>query len=100
MSIKEILDACDLHLIYLHPGVFAKLKLKKKHGMLSSFSPPEFPEWTSYTDSCPPDKESVNNSTTNNMRDEVDDTVLLNTFLNVNVPQIHLSADTTEGGNV
>ena len=26
----ELLDACDVHLIFLHPGIFAKLVLQKE----------------------------------------------------------------------
>ena len=46
MPIEAILDACDLHLVYLWPGMFGELQLKKCHGSLTSFSPPEFPVWT------------------------------------------------------
>ena len=46
MPIKSILDACDLHLVYLRPGIFGELRLKKWHGSLTRFSPPEFPAWS------------------------------------------------------
>ena len=46
MPIEAILDACNLHLIYLCPRMFSELKLKKRHGSLTSFCPPKFPLWT------------------------------------------------------
>ena len=47
MNTEQLLDACDLHLIYLRPGIFRELRLKKgkSRDMLDS-SPPEFPTWT------------------------------------------------------
>ena len=46
MDIHEVLDACDLHLIYIHLGIFASLRLKQRHS--AKISPPEFPAWTSH----------------------------------------------------
>ena len=41
---------CDLKLVFLRPGIFGELKLKKRHGQLPPLivehSPPEFPVWT------------------------------------------------------
>ena len=34
LTINELLDVCDLKLLFLRPGIFGKLKLKKKHGHL------------------------------------------------------------------
>ena len=44
MDIYAVLDCCDLHFVYLRPGIFAQLWLKKCH--IKQRSPPEFPEWT------------------------------------------------------
>ena len=44
MDIYVLLYCCDLHLVYLRPGIFAQLRLKKHHNTLKS--PPEFPNWT------------------------------------------------------
>ena len=92
MSIGEILDACDLHLIYLQPGVFAELKLKKKHGKLDAFSPPKFPEWTSHGSSC-----SGNHQTDHDNLDDTsldfDQSALLKAFLNIKT----LSESSIEG---
>ena len=47
MSTEQLLDACDLHLIYLRPGIFGELTLKKGKSTSMLFSsPPEFPTWT------------------------------------------------------
>ena len=49
----ELLDACDVHLIFLRPGIFAELVLKKKHFVATRSaqkeSPLEFPNWTTGT---------------------------------------------------
>ena len=48
IGIDELLDACDLHLVFLCPGVFGELKLKKKFGRVRpKTSPPEFLQWAS-----------------------------------------------------
>ena len=44
MDIYALLDCCDLHLVYLHPGIFAQLRLKKRRNIQKS--PPEFPNWS------------------------------------------------------
>ena len=53
----EILDVCDVHLAFLHPGAFGELKLKKCCGTLPSPSldpsPPEFPAWSNTVQSIP-----------------------------------------------
>ena len=50
LTINKLLDVCDLKLVFFRPGIFGKLKLKKKHGQLNPLivehSPPEFPTWT------------------------------------------------------
>ena len=50
LTINKHLDVCDLKLVFLRPGIFGELKLKKKHGQLPPLivehSPPEFPTWT------------------------------------------------------
>ena len=50
LSINELLDMCDLHLVFLRPGIYSELKLKKQHGCLpppiTDPSPPEFPAWS------------------------------------------------------
>ena len=48
MTTEQLLDACDLHLIYLRPGIFGELTLKKGKSMsMLTSSPPEFPAWSS-----------------------------------------------------
>ena len=48
MTTEQLLDACDLHLIYLRPGIFGELTLKKgKSTSMLTSSPPEFPAWSS-----------------------------------------------------
>ena len=46
----ELLDACDVHLIFLRPGIFPELVLKKKCSVTkpsaSKESLLEFPQWT------------------------------------------------------
>ena len=95
MSIGAILDVCDLHFIYLCPGIFVELKLKRKHGTLSSFSPPEFPEWTFQGDSYSEDRALLDSMTNISEPSTCDDNALLHAFLNIN--------DTTDsnipGGN-
>ena len=44
MDIYVVLDCCDLHFVYLRPGIFAQLRLKKHRS--TQRSPPEFPEST------------------------------------------------------
>ena len=44
MDIYALLDCCDLHLVYLCPGIFAQLWLKKRCNIQKS--PPEFPNWS------------------------------------------------------
>ena len=44
MTTEELLDTCDLHLIYLKPGIFGEL-LPKKSAVFVKQSPPEFPIW-------------------------------------------------------
>ena len=44
MDIYAVLDCCDLQFVYLQPGIFAKLRLKKHR--ITQRSPPEFPECT------------------------------------------------------
>ena len=74
MCLDEILANCDLHLIYLRPGIFGELRLKKKFGeTIPMISPPEFPVWST-EDSQNSTDDSLGNSTNN----------LLLTFLNVN----------------
>ena len=50
LSINELLDVCDLHFVFLRPGIYSELKLKRQHGCLPppiiDPSPPEFPAWT------------------------------------------------------
>ena len=50
LSDMELLDTCDVHLIFLRPGIFTELRLKKKYQTPRSSSltesPPEFPNWT------------------------------------------------------
>ena len=50
LTIGEILDVCDVHLAFLHPGMFGDPKLKKRHGTMPlpsvDPSPPEFPAWS------------------------------------------------------
>ena len=48
MSVEKLLNSCDLHFVYLKPGLFGELTPKKKISeVLPSISPPEFPNWTS-----------------------------------------------------
>ena len=49
MEIQELLDVCDLHFIYLRPGIFAELRPKKRIRMRKP-SPPEFPHWSASGD--------------------------------------------------
>ena len=84
MLIGEILDACDLHFIYLRPGVFAELKLKKKHGTLTSFSPLKFPEWTMNAD-CPnhDEDDSIDPTDRDTSDIKADNLALIRVFLNI-----------------
>ena len=41
MDIHEVLDACDLHLVHICPGIFASLHLKQRQS--AKISPPKFP---------------------------------------------------------
>ena len=50
MTVETLLNSCDLHFVYLKPGLFGELVLKKKVAL--STSPPEFPNWTSDQTSC------------------------------------------------
>ena len=43
MPIEAILDACDLHLVYLRPGMFGKLQLKKTSWITDKFQPTRIP---------------------------------------------------------
>ena len=74
MCIDEILARCDLHLVYIRPGIFGELKLKKKYGdTIPLISPPEFPAWST----------DVNTSTAENSMLENSSANLLSTFLNI-----------------
>ena len=72
----ELLDTCDVHLIFLRPGIFTELRLKKKYqtprSLLSPGSPPEFLNWTA---------ENPENST--NMNKKLADSALLKLYLNI-----------------
>ena len=72
----ELLDACNMHLILLRPGIFAELVLKKKHSVAtlsaSKESPPEFPNWTTGMQ----EKSSE-------LSDKVADSALLKLYLNI-----------------
>ena len=72
----ELLDACDVHLIFLHPGIFAKLVLKKKHTAItqsaSKGSPPENPQWT-----------MGNQEQTTDITRKLTDSALLKLYLNI-----------------
>ena len=50
LSINELLDVCDLHLVFLRLGIYSELKLKKQNGCLPPLttdpSSPEFPAWS------------------------------------------------------
>ena len=51
MPSDVLMEACDLHLVYLRPGIFGELVPKTKHSQKSStsiaeVSPPEFPAWS------------------------------------------------------
>ena len=48
MTLSELLEACDVYLVYLRPGIFGELRLKKKYTGITEFasSLPEFPSWS------------------------------------------------------
>ena len=76
LSDMELLDTCDVHLIFLRPGIFAELILKKKYQTPRSSSltesPPEFPNWTA---------DSPEKST--DMNKKLADSTLLKLYLNI-----------------
>ena len=75
MMVETLLNSCDLHFVYLKPGLFSELVPKKK--VTSSASPPEFPNWTSDQSSC------VSISQLPGLEGFVGDSALLKTFLNI-----------------
>ena len=75
MTLETLLNSCDLHFVYLKPGLFGELVPKKK--VTSSASPPEFPNWTSDQSSC------VSISQLPGLEGFVGDSALLKTFLNI-----------------
>ena len=75
MTVETLLNSCDLHFVYLKPGLFRELVLKKK--VVSSTSPPEFPNWTSDQTSC------VSISQLPGLEGFVGDSALLKMFLNI-----------------
>ena len=78
MSVETLLNSCDLHFVYLKPGLFGELTPNKKISeMLPSISPPEFPNWTSYQPS------TLSFSTFPGLEGFVGDSALLRTFLNI-----------------
>ena len=102
MPIESILDACDLHLVYLHPGIFGALQLKKCHGSLTSFSPPEFPDWSknlpiNNSDSSPTNSTAVDPTTENTVTmdylDIMESTLANDKNLNVGVKGGNISPD-------
>ena len=52
MTLNELLDASDVYLVYLRPGIFGELRLKRKYTDVSELpiSPPEFPAWSNNGD--------------------------------------------------
>ncbi len=50
MTTDELLDVCDLKLVFLRPGIYGELKLKRKFGqgttLILEHSPPEFPAFS------------------------------------------------------
>ena len=81
LTINELLDICDLKLVFLRPGIFGELKLKRKHGKLPPLivehSPPEFPAWT---DTQPGELSSItylpNMEATQNTEQSVTETII------------------------
>ena len=76
LSEMELLDACNVHLIFLRPGIFAELILKKKYQISKTpspnESPPEFPQWT---------MNNQNKST--DLNKKLADSALLKLYLNI-----------------
>ena len=86
--VEDMLKMCDLHMVYIKPGIFGELVLKKKYGsLLPTITPPEFPSWTDNA-AEEPSNDSV----------DVSSHSLLNTFLNINpdtgVPNLTLESST------
>ena len=81
LTISELLDICDMQFVFLHLGIFGKLKLKWRHGHLPPLkvehSPPEFPAWTNN-----PSKEVTNITYMLNLEGFMDNE-LLNQYLNI-----------------
>ena len=102
IGIDELLDACDLHLVFLHPGIIGELKLKKKFGSVRpKTSPPEFPQWASDhmgTDSDNNEKEATTgNDSGTDAIEGFKNSTLLKAFLNI--PDENMNG-ATNGGNV
>ena len=77
MSLETLLNSCDLHFVYLKPGLLGELSPKKNVSKLVlSTSPPEFPNWTS-------DQTSVSISKFPGLEGFIGDSALLRTFLNI-----------------
>ena len=75
MMVETLLNSCDLHFVYLKPGLFGELVPKKKVTLSASL--PEFPNWTSDQSSC------VSISQLPGLEGFVGDSALLKMFLNI-----------------
>ena len=99
MSISEILDACDLHFIHLRPGIFSELHQKTHHRSLTSFSPPEFPKWTTNPANSPDNSILTEMENLDENINEFNSNNLLKTFLNVSGGDANLHSQYTKGGS-
>ena len=94
MNIYAILDACDLHLVYIRPGVFATLCPKCRRRYEMQESPPEFPAWTADTMN-----QSIADDSSQSTIEGFKTSDLLQTFLNISQDGIMLDPN-MKGGNI